>query len=74
MARLHQYFSQTDPEQWNFFDYYKCRKRDKDFESVFQKECFVVRKNLDYLLSQGSEEEKLHAKRLNNLYKASWFI
>ncbi|RHZ71995.1 hypothetical protein Glove_248g37 [Diversispora epigaea] len=61
------YFSEAEAEEWSFLDFYKHRRCQIDFTKSFKKESFILKKNLEYLVTTGSEK----AKSLLDAFKAS---
>ena len=70
-ARCDTYFDGVEPEKWRFIDFYRYRQLQPDFSESFQKESFVLKRSLEYLLANGSEEAKKYAQSYLVLFKAS---
>nr|CAG8612211.1 1254_t:CDS:2 [Entrophospora candida] len=67
---INSYFIEIPPKEWKFVNFYKYRQQENDFTNSFQKEAFILKRSLEYLLKNGTSEAKNHAALLNNKYKA----
>nr|CAG8469168.1 7890_t:CDS:2 [Entrophospora candida] len=68
---INSYFIEIPPKEWKFVNFYEYRQQENDFTNSFQKEAFILKRSLEYLLKNGTSEAKNHAALLNNKYKAN---
>ncbi|CAG8660218.1 11073_t:CDS:2, partial [Acaulospora morrowiae] len=61
------YFNITLPEDYSFFGYYKYRSKQTDFTSSFKKETHKLKKDLENLIKDGSDEKRKGASRLEEI-------
>lgn len=65
------YFSETEPKEYSFLNFYKYRSKQVDFTFSFQKESYKLQMDLDNLEKDGSEESKKTSSLLKKKFKAS---
>lgn len=73
-AKVSSYFINIRPEEWKISEFYEYRQKEKDFPSSFQKETFILRRSLDYLMKDGSPEAKNYATLLDKNSRQVMFV
>ena len=68
------YFEETRPEDYRFLDFYEYRLQQSDFTFSFRKESDKLKKDLDILITNGSDKMKKGARLLNESFKAKVFF
>ncbi|CAB4413595.1 unnamed protein product [Rhizophagus irregularis] len=63
------YFSETEPKEYSFLNFYKYRSKQVDFTFSFQKESYKLQMDLDNLEKDGSEESKKTSSLLKKKFK-----
>ncbi|CAB4485620.1 unnamed protein product [Rhizophagus irregularis] len=63
------YFSETEPKEYSFLNFYKYRSKQVDFTFSFQKESYKLQMDFDNLEKDGLEESKKTSSLLKKKFK-----